>query len=264
MKKLSNLTQRHTYGYNAKAYIDVSGNTDLSKFYGIKASDVLSETWPAGLKMARLGKGITEVTPAASETVDTESDMLDAGFQKSNVSAKAITYAFTGNSYAGDDAQDFIRDKFSKLSSELETLAVIIDPDQTIRIFKAVITTPLSWSGAVNATSPFSFTLTVDGMPYVIHNDGSVECQVTGLTLSPETVSIAVGATQQVTAALVPEYASNNTIDWSTGDNKIATVDDTGKVTGVAEGQTILQGFVKSNSSIAATLTITVTKASGQ
>ncbi|KRO28466.1 phage tail tube protein [Lactiplantibacillus fabifermentans] len=252
------LTQRHSYGYNSKIYIDKSGNTDLEAYYGISAADILAEKFPTGTDMARLGKGITEVTPAAAETVDTESDMLDAGFQKSNVSAKAVTYAVTGNTYIGDPAQDYIRDKFTKLSGELETTAIVIDPDSTIHIFKAVITTPLAWSGAVNATSPLSFTLTVDGMPYVIHTDGSVECQVTGLTLSPESVAVAIGATQQVTAALVPEYASNNAIDWSIEDTTIATISDDGIVTGVAEGTTVLQGFVKSNSSIAATLTITV------
>lgn len=258
---MSNLTKRHTSGYQGKAYIDVAGNTDLSKFYGIDAADIRAEKWPDGLKMARLGLGITELTPAAAETTDTEADMLDAGFQKSNVSAKAITYAFTGNTYVGDDAQDFIRSKFSKLADELKTLAVMVDPDGTIRCFKANINTPLSWSGAVNATSPFSFTLTVDGMPYTIHTDGSIECQITGLTISPETISVAVGATSQVTGALTPEYASNNALDWSVADNKVATVDATGKITGVAVGKTQLQALVKSDNSIAALVPVTVTTA---
>ena len=251
-------TTRHSRGFQAKAYIDITGNNDPSAFYGIDRADIIAEKWPDGYTMARLGRGITDLTPAASETADTENDMLDAGFQSSTVSAKALTYAFTGNRYIGDPAQDFIFDKFSKLGRELETVAVIIDPDGTIRVFKATITTPVGYSGAVNANSPVSVTLTVDGKPYIIHTDGSIECEVNSLTVAPNPVTVTVGGKTQVTATPEPSYATNNSIDWSIKDTTIATVDATGKVTGVAEGETALQVFLRSDESVAVIVPVTV------
>jgi hypothetical protein len=254
------LSLRHTRGFQARAYIDINGNNDPTGFYGTKASDIMAETFPDGYNMARIGRGITDFTPASSETTDTESDMLDAGFQKSNISAKSITYALTGNRYIGDPAQDFIFEKFSKLGRELETTAVIIDPDGTIRISEITITSPVAYSGAVNANSPISATLTVDGKPYVIHTDGSVECKVDTLNVAPNPVAVAVGATVQVTATPTPEYATNVAVDYSIKDTSVATVDENGKVTGVAEGTTILQVYLKSDEAVAQLVPVTVSK----
>lgn len=253
------LTQRHSRGYQARAYIDVNGNVDIAKFYGSKLQDIMSEKFPEGTKMKRLGKGITDLTPAAAETVDTESDMLSAGFQSSEVSAKAITYAFTGNRYIGDPAQDYIFDKFSKLGNELKTIVVIIDPDGTVRIGAATITTPLGYSGAVNANSPVSFTLTIDGQPYVIHTDGSVECQIDSLTVSPEEPKAEVGATVQLVATIAPEYATNNAVDWSVQDETIATIGADGLLTGKTAGKTVVQVFAKSDESKVSMIPVEIT-----
>lgn len=255
-------TTRHSRGYQSKIYIDIDGGTDLSLFTSLKLADIKSEKWPEGVNMVRVGRGFTDVTPAAAETVDTESDMLDAGYQKSEVSAKAITYALTGNRYIGDPAQDFIFDKFSKLGGELKTVTAIIEPDGTVRIGVTTLTSPLGWSGAVNANSPVSVTLTIDGQPYVLHTDGTTEAQVNTVMVTPEAPTVKVGETTQLVAAIDPEYATNNAVDWSTQDNKIATVTKDGKLTGVAAGKTMVQVFVKSNEAVADMIPVEVTAAS--
>lgn len=256
-------TTRRSRGYQAKIYIDVLGGTDIEKFTSMKLADFKKETWPDGVKMERVGRGFTDVTPAASETVDTESDLLDAGYQKSEVSAKAITYALTGNRYIGDPAQDFIFDKFSKLGGELKTTTVIIDPDGTIRVGVTTLTSPLGWSGAVNANSPVSVTLTIDGQPFVLHTDGTVEAKVDNVTITPEAPTVAVGGTVQLVAALEPEYATNNSVNWSVQDETIATITSDGKLTGVKVGKTMVQVFAKSAESVAEIVPIEVTAAGG-
>ena len=56
------------------------------------------------------------------------------------------------------------------------------------------------------------------------------------LTISPEIWSGTAGETFQITATLTPENATNKTLNWSTSDATIATVDNTGLVSILKEG----------------------------
>lgn len=62
-----------------------------------------------------------------------------------------------------------------------------------------------------------------------------VNIPVTGVTID-ETASIAVGETKTLTATIAPEDATNQNVSWASDDTGVATVDATGKVTGVAAG----------------------------
>lgn len=59
---------------------------------------------------------------------------------------------------------------------------------------------------------------------------------VSGVTLNKDTASIAIGATETLTATISPENASVKTVEWSSSSDNIATVSDTGAVAGVASG----------------------------
>ncbi|SHJ13340.1 S-layer homology domain-containing protein [Desulfofundulus thermosubterraneus] len=63
------------------------------------------------------------------------------------------------------------------------------------------------------------------------------EVKVTGVKLDKNTLSLSVGSTVQLRAAVIPDNATNKKVTWSTSDEKIATVDDQGNVKGVAEGK---------------------------
>lgn len=56
------------------------------------------------------------------------------------------------------------------------------------------------------------------------------------ITVRPTTLSVAVGATGNVTATVLPENATNKAVNWSSSDTRIATVNANGRVTGVREG----------------------------
>lgn len=58
---------------------------------------------------------------------------------------------------------------------------------------------------------------------------------VTGITMKSST-TIAVGSSETLAAAIAPSNATNKTIMWSSSDTSVATVDNTGKVTGAAVG----------------------------
>jgi len=61
---------------------------------------------------------------------------------------------------------------------------------------------------------------------------------VTSVTLSVETLSLEVGGMATLTATVLPENATDKAIVWDSENDAVATVDDYGLVTAVAEGTT--------------------------
>ena len=58
---------------------------------------------------------------------------------------------------------------------------------------------------------------------------------VTGVTLDKEETGLVEGEEVTLVATLAPENATEKTVEWSSSDEKVATVKD-GKVTAVAPG----------------------------
>lgn len=82
---------------------------------------------------------------------------------------------------------------------------------------------------------------------------------VTGISISDSSATISIGETKQLSASVVPAYASNKNISWSSSNTSVATVDNTGLVTGVAEGNATITA-TSSDGNKAATCTVTVNK----
>jgi formylglycine-generating enzyme required for sulfatase activity len=59
---------------------------------------------------------------------------------------------------------------------------------------------------------------------------------VTGVTLTPTTLSLIVGGTDTLTAAVAPENATNKAVTWSVSPAGVVTVSNAGLVTAVAAG----------------------------
>lgn len=60
------------------------------------------------------------------------------------------------------------------------------------------------------------------------------------IMITPEYISVEPGGTYQLLATLLPDTAKNSGIVWTSADDSIATVDQEGKITGVADGQTVI------------------------
>jgi uncharacterized protein YjdB len=86
---------------------------------------------------------------------------------------------------------------------------------------------------------------------------------VTGVTVSPATVSMAVGNRATLTAYVVPAWAGNKKVSWRSGDTtKVKVNDSTGVITGVSITATpVLITATTQDSSKTATASVTVTKA---
>jgi len=59
---------------------------------------------------------------------------------------------------------------------------------------------------------------------------------VSGVSVSPATITLLVGGTQQLTASVSPADATDQAVGWSTSDAKVTSVNATGLVTGLAVG----------------------------
>ena len=100
-------------------------------------------------------------------------------------------------------------------------------------------------------------------------NDGSgltAECQVTvtplkatGIKLDKTEVSLERDATVQLAATVTPDNADDRTVIWSSNDNGIARVDDSGRVTAISVGTTTITAKTYDGSGLTASCTVTVT-----
>ena len=86
---------------------------------------------------------------------------------------------------------------------------------------------------------------------------------VTGVTVSPASASIAVDATQQLTATISPSNATNKNVTWSSDATSVATVSSTGLVTAKAAGTATITVTSAADITKKATATITVTESGG-
>lgn len=75
--------------------------------------------------------------------------------------------------------------------------------------------------------------------------------KVTNVDLTPETATVKVGETTQLIAKVLPNNADHKEVTFKSLDEALATVDSTGHVTGVAEGEVYISvttndgGFTK-------------------
>lgn len=80
---------------------------------------------------------------------------------------------------------------------------------------------------------------------------------VTGVTITPTTATLGVGATQQLTSTVAPANATNKTVTYSSNNTGVATVNGAGLVTAIATGAATITVTTQDGAKTA-TSTITV------
>ena len=81
---------------------------------------------------------------------------------------------------------------------------------------------------------------------------------VTGVSLNKTSTSLEVGATETLSATVAPSTATDKTVTFASSDAEVATVDNTGKVTAVKEGNADITVTTKDgNKTAKCTLTVT-------
>ena len=80
---------------------------------------------------------------------------------------------------------------------------------------------------------------------------------VTDVDVSPKTASVTVGLATSITVTVTPNNATNQNGVWSSSNNSVATIDQSGRVTGLSEGNTTI-AFTSSDGDFTDTSVITV------
>ena len=83
---------------------------------------------------------------------------------------------------------------------------------------------------------------------------------VSRIQLSFPARTIAVGSTMPLSAAYSPETATLQAVVWSTSDERIATVDENGAVTGIKRGEVRLTAVSRDGSGVRASIELKVTQ----
>ena len=95
------------------------------------------------------------------------------------------------------------------------------------------------------------------------YNGGSSDpVAVTGVSLNVNSTSITVGNSEVLSATVSPYNATNQAVTWTSSNTNVATVSSSGRVEGVAEGNSTIT-VRTSDGGFTATCTVTVTASSG-
>ena len=93
---------------------------------------------------------------------------------------------------------------------------------------------------------------------------GDGDVPITGVTVTPETMSLKVGETADLAVSVVPaDTTQSKALNWTSSDTNIVTVDNNGKVTAVKEGTVTITATSVANNTISATCEVTVTTGTG-
>lgn len=115
--------------------------------------------------------------------------------------------------------------------------------------------------GLVTAVSQGSAVITVsttDGSNVSAICNITVRKLVSDIVLNETEATLNEGQTVQLTATVSPELADNKTLQWTSSDDSVATVNQSGLVTAVSHGTAIITAITTDGSEISATCTITV------
>ena len=81
---------------------------------------------------------------------------------------------------------------------------------------------------------------------------------VTSISLNANSATLSKGTTKQLTATVLPNNATNKTLEWISSNTKVATVSNTGLVTAITAGTATITCRATDGSGKSATCTITV------
>ncbi len=130
----------------------------------------------------------------------------------------------------------------------------------------------LSWSssdasvvsvnnGILTANWPGTATITAsatDGSGVFATCTVTVVQDVTGISLNWTSLDLELGATDRLTATVLPENASNKNYVWSTSNEDVVTIDAYGEVKAVRVGTATITAAATDGSGVSATCTVTV------
>ena len=191
---------------------------------------------------------------------------------KMTVYGVAGTYAETWASSVG---AKFVNQEKTAEDVQLNESAVVVNKGETYALVVTVtpkdFTDTISWKSSNTSVATVSETgvITAKGIGTatirVAVGNVSASCKVTvvqpvtNIYLNKTSVSMEAENTEQLTASVYPSTANDKTVTWSSTDELVAAVDQTGKVTALKKGSTVITAMANDGSGISQSCNVTVT-----
>lgn len=191
-------------------------NFKVSYNFTPEASPKFTVTIPAGVTLS---------DDAATDADITAEGVENLGGRKINVELTSGTNTNEGSTFHaknGDSVVTYTISKGSDTISVGDKVAVFESNGSQKLTFSQPDKTDANVEGEHTENLTFTVSLT--------------DAAVTAVNLNKARTEITVGKSETLTATVTPANASNPTVTWSSSDNTVATVDSTGKVTGVKTG----------------------------
>ena len=195
-----------------------------------------------------------------------------------NATALAINYVNTGD-WATYNISNVSAGKYSiaySISTPMDNSAISLYIDDVLVAADAV-TNNGAWDSYYTLTSSASTELSgshivkfvaggsnawqfnLNSITLTRTGDISSDIPVTGVSISPATLSLNIGETGNVTGAVSPATATDKTMTFTSSNTAVATVTQSGVITAVAAGSTIITAK-STNGGYTAASTITVSE----
>jgi hypothetical protein len=184
---------------------------------------------------ARLGAGISSVTPGLNDNVDQTPYLDGNGFGSSDVIGKQLIYSVTGHRVVGDSVQDFVAGKRFSLGDDLKTNFRAYDSDGNLVTGACTLANIVIGGGDAQGKKDISFEIHINGQPTdtpasaapalsVVVAGGAV-AGTTSFTATPGSGNTL--AYKLTAAALAPNENSwpGNLVDYTSGNDIVAAVD---------------------------------------
>lgn len=241
-------------------------STDNSKLFGravvLEVALGCADTIPAESERQPLMAGTSKGFDFSPNTVTSDADDTK-GYVENIVTNSDFTISFEGEVRKRDKLDQFGVGKYIKYYNDevkagrQPTIWVFMDYGP-VTFAGYMVITALSSDGGSNDIVTLSTEFKVADSDTIDVQETPDEVPATGVTVTPATTSLAVGATRQLTGAVLPADATNKAGTWTTSDATKATVNSSGLVTGVAAGTATIT-FTSSDGGFTGTTAATIT-----
>lgn len=240
--------------------------TDNSKLFGraivLEVADGCADTAPQESEWKALAAGTSKGFDFSPNSVTSDADDTK-GYVENIITNADFTISFEGEVRRNDKLDQYGVGRLIKyFNTEIQATR---QPTLWVRMEFGPVTfvgymliNALSSDGGTNDIITFSTEFKVADADTIQVVDTDDTVAVTGVTVTPATTSLAVGANRQLTATVTPADATDKTGAWKSSDTSKATVSSTGLVTGVAAGSATIT-FTSSDGSFTGSTAATVT-----
>ncbi|MDV5356541.1 Ig-like domain-containing protein [Enterobacter asburiae] len=240
--------------------------TDNTKLFGraivLEVADGCADTLPSESEWKSLAAGTSKGFDFSPNSVTSDADDTK-GYVENIVTNADFTISFEGEVRRNDKLDQYGVGRLIKyFNTEIQATR---QPTLWVRMEFGPVTfigymliNALSSDGGTNDIITFSTEFKVADADTIQVIDTDETVPATGVTVTPATTSLVVGATRQLTGAVQPSDATDKSGTWTTSDASKATVSSTGLVTAVAAGSATIT-FKSTDGNFSGTCAVTVT-----